>query len=296
MRKNDYIQWLRSVPPLRVENVKGVSEYIFWIGGNEWHFLSEAPSRIVDGEGRIVLGSADLWDHDACAKVFERLIGLDVIEIDCSDISPEGDMRLEFSNKMRLENFDTYFADSWALVVDGKEAPEASPVGLDVHDPRPDCGVSPVKMPTDIWVPFGSASRDVGRGPFSRVAIEEVRNRPARTACNTYGTPSRFAHDIEDPYLPHYLEWVSESWTLSSTTPWRLFDERGFPVASSDWRSGEVKDRVAGLAPTQFNTLDDRMLDLAVLFHNGWKLELFTDGCSSTWNLTTPVSKLSGLP
>ena len=55
-----YARWLESLLPLRVGGAESISSYVLWLGSENWYLTVEAASRVLDGDGRVVLGTADL--------------------------------------------------------------------------------------------------------------------------------------------------------------------------------------------------------------------------------------------
>ncbi|WP_315132279.1 hypothetical protein [uncultured Actinomyces sp.] len=107
----------------RIESIAGC---FIWMGGENWNFSPETLVRVLDGDGRVVLGTTDLWDPGRYQEVLGRLVGLDVVGVTCYDATPEGDLRVELSDGTVIETFDTFFVDSWILGVNGRYRPETA--------------------------------------------------------------------------------------------------------------------------------------------------------------------------
>ena len=85
---NAYSRWLESLLPLRVGGAESISDFFLWVGGENWYLTSKTSSRVLDGDGRVVLGAADLWDPGRWQGVLGRLVGLDVVGVTCYDVTP----------------------------------------------------------------------------------------------------------------------------------------------------------------------------------------------------------------
>ena len=83
-----YARWLESLLPLRVGGAESISSYVLWLGSENWYLTVEAASRVLGGDGRVVLGAADLWDPGRWQGVLGRLVGLDVVGVTCYDVTP----------------------------------------------------------------------------------------------------------------------------------------------------------------------------------------------------------------
>ena len=83
-----YARWLGSLPPLRVGGAESISDFFLWVGGENWYLTSKTSSRVLGGDGRVVLGAADLWDPGRWRGVLGRLVGLDVVRISYYDATP----------------------------------------------------------------------------------------------------------------------------------------------------------------------------------------------------------------
>ena len=83
-----YARWLGSLPPLRVSRIESIAGCFIWMGGENWNFSPETLVRVLDGDGRVVLGAADLWDPGRYRGVLEGLVGLDVVGVTCYDVTP----------------------------------------------------------------------------------------------------------------------------------------------------------------------------------------------------------------
>ena len=85
---NAYSRWLESLLPLRVGGAESISSYVLWLGSENWYLTVEVASRVLGGDGRVVLGAADLWDPGRYRGVLEGLVGLDVVGVTCYDVTP----------------------------------------------------------------------------------------------------------------------------------------------------------------------------------------------------------------
>ena len=85
---NAYSRWLESLLPLRVGGAESISDFFLWVGGENWYLTSKTSSRVLDGDGRVVLGAADLWDPGRYRGGLEGLVGLDVVGVTCYDVTP----------------------------------------------------------------------------------------------------------------------------------------------------------------------------------------------------------------
>jgi len=83
-----YARWLGSLPPLRVSRIESIAGCFIWMGGENWNFSPETLVRVLGGDGRVVLGAADLWDPGRYQEVLGRLVGLDVVGVTCYDVTP----------------------------------------------------------------------------------------------------------------------------------------------------------------------------------------------------------------
>ena len=85
---NAYSRWLGSLLPLRVSRSERIAGCFIWMGGENWNFSPETLVRVLGGDGRVVLGTTDLWDPGRWQGVLGRLVGLDVVGVTCYDATP----------------------------------------------------------------------------------------------------------------------------------------------------------------------------------------------------------------
>jgi len=152
---NAYSRWLESLLPLRVGGAESISDFFLWLGGENWYLTVEAASRVLGGDGRVVLGAADLWDPGRWQGVLGRLVGLDVVGVTCYDATPEGDLRVELSDSTMIEVLDTFFIDAWILTANGREGP-----GAEAPDPE-----TPGPSRRE-WRPLAPAPQEGGGGHY----------------------------------------------------------------------------------------------------------------------------------
>ena len=274
-----YARWLESLLPLRVGGAESISSYVLWLGSENWYLTVEAASRVLDGDGRVVLGAADLWDPGRYQEVLGRLVGLDVVGVTCYDATPEGDLRVEVSDGTVIEALDTFFIDSWILTVNGREGPGA-------EEPDP-------KIP-------GSSRREwrpLALPPRGGATITGVSDSlPGEVFWQGRAVPQGAVGDDDNTAYGPCTEVVAGSWSLRAIAPWRLLDQDHNPVTSFDLDDSSAIDRLTGTRPLRFETTGVRDTDIRITLSNGWTLEVFTDGLYSTWHLTLPHTHHQGLP
>ena len=277
-----YARWLESLLPLRVGGAESISSYVLWLGSENWYLTVEAASRVLDGDGRVVLGTTDLWDPGRYQGVLGRLVGLDVVGVTCYDATPEGDLRVEVSDGTVIEALDTFFIDSWILTVNGREGPDAPP-GFKVPE-----GVVRLGSSHRSWRPLAPVPRE-------GATITGVSDSlPGEVFWQGRAVPQGAVEDMHEA-PPLCTEVVAGSWSLRTIAPWRLTDHDNEPVTSSDLEDSSAIGRLTGTSPLQFETTGAQDTDLRVTLSNGWTLEVFTDGLYSTWHLTLPGTHHQGL-
>ena len=273
-----YTRWLGSLPPLRVSRIKSIAGCFIWMGGENWDFSPETLVRVLDGDGRVVLGAADLWDPGRYRRVLEGLAGLDVVRISYYDTTPEGDLRVELSDGTVVEVLDTFFVDAWILTANGREGPGA-------EEPAPETP--------------GSSRREwrlLALPPREGATITGVSDSlPGEVFWQGRAVPQGAVEDMHEA-PPLCTELVAGSWSLRTIAPWRLLDHDNEPVTSFDLDDSSAIDRLTGTSPLRFETTGAQDTDLRVTLSNGWTLEVFTDGLYSTWHLTLPHAHYQGLP
>ena len=278
-----YARWLESLLPLRVGGAGSISSYVLWVGGENWYLTVEAASRVLGGDGRVVLGAADLWDPGRWQGVLGRLVGLDVVGVTCYDATPEGDLRVELSDGTVIETFDTFFVDSWILGANGRYRPETA--DLERHE--------------DSISRMGSSRRSwrlLALPPREGATITGVGDSlPGEVFWQGHTVPPGAVEDMHEA-PPLCTEVVAGSWSLRTIAAWRLLDQDRNPVTSSDLEDSSAIGRLTGTRPLRFETTGTRDTDLRVTLSNGWTLEVFTDGLYSTWHLTLPGTHYQGLP
>ena len=278
-----YSRWLESLLPLRVGGAESISSYILWLGSENWYLTVEVASRVLGGDGRVVLGAADLWDPGRWQGVLGRLVGLDVVGVTCYDATPEGDLRVELSDGTVIETFDTFFIDSWILGANGREGPDAPP-GF--------------KVPEGV-VRLGSSRREwrlLALPPREGATITGVSDSlPAEVFWQGHTVPQGAVEDMHEA-PPLCTEVVAGSWSLRTIAPWRLLDHNNEPVTSSDLEDSSAIGRLTGTRPLRFETTGAQDTDIRITLSNRWTLEVFTDGLYSTWHLTLPGTHHQGLP
>ena len=278
-----YARWLESLLPLRVGGAGSISSYVLWLGGENWYLTVEAASRVLDGDGRVVLGAADLWDPGRWQGVLGRLVGLDVVRISYYDTTPEGDLRVELSDGTVIETFDTFFIDSWILGANGREGPDAPP-GFKVPE-----GVVRLGSSRRSWRPLAPV-------PQEGATITGVGDSlPGEVFWQGHTVPQGAVEDMHEA-PPLCTEVVAGSWSLRTIAAWRLLDQDRNPVTSSDLEDSSAIGRLTGTRPLRFETTGTRDTDIRITLSNGWTLEVFTDGFYSTWHLTLPHTQHQGLP
>ena len=276
---NAYSRWLESLLPLRVGGAESISDFFLWVGGENWYLTSKTSSRVLDGDGRVVLGAADLWDPGRYQEVLGRLVGLDVVGVTCYDATPEGDLRVELSDGTVIEALDTFFIDSWILTVNGREGPGA-------EEPDPEIPGS-----------SGREWRPLALPPREGATITGVSDSlPGEVFWQGRAVPQGAVGDDDNTACGLCTEVVAGSWSLRTIAPWRLLDQDREPVTSSDLEDSSAIRRLTGTSPLRFETTGVRDTDLRVTLSNGWTLEVFTDGLYSTWHLTLPGTHHQGLP
>ena len=277
-----YARWLESLLPLRVGGAESVSSYVLWLGGENWYLTVEVASRVLGGDGRVVLGAADLWDPGRWQGVLEGLVGLDVVGVTCYDATPEGDLRVELSDGTVIETFDTFFVDSWILGVNGRYRPETA--DLESYE-----GISRLGSSRRSW-------RLLAPVPREGATITGVGDSlPGEVFWQDRTVPRGAVEDMHEA-PPLCTEVVAGSWSLRTIAAWRLLDHNNEPVTSSDLEDSSAIGRLTGTRPLRFETTGARDTDLRVTLSNGWTLEVFTDGIYSTWHLTLPHTHHQGLP
>ena len=277
-----YARWLESLLPLRVGGAESISSYVLWLGSENWYLTVEAASRVLDGDGRVVLGAADLWDPGRWQGVLGRLVGLDVVRISYYDTTPEGDLRVELSDGTVIETFDTFFVDSWILGANGRYRPETA--DLESYE-----GISRLGSSRRSW-------RLLAPVPREGATITGVGDSlPGEVFWQGHTVPQGAVEDMHEA-PPLCTEVVAGSWSLRTIAAWRLLDQDRNPVTSSDLEDSSAIGRLTGTSPLRFETTGARDTDLRVTLSNGWTLEVFTDGLYSTWHLTLPGTHYQGLP
>ena len=279
-----YARWLESLLPLRVGGAESISDFFLWVGGENWYLTSKTSSRVLGGDGRVVLGAADLWDPGRWQGVLGRLVGLDVVGVTCYDATPEGDLRVELSDGTVIETFDTFFVDSWILGVNGRYRPETA--DLERHEGS----ISRMGSSRRSWRPLAPVPREGATITGIRDSLPRAAFWQGRTA------PQGAVEDDDDTAYGPCTEVVAGSWSLRTIAPWRLLDQDRNPVTSSDLDDSSAIGRLTGTRPLRFETTGARDTDLRVTLSNGWTLEVFTDGLYSTWHLTLPTTHHQGLP
>ena len=278
-----YARWLESLLPLRVGGAESVSSYVLWLGGENWNFSPETLVRVLDGDGRVVLGAADLWDPGRYQEVLGRLVGLDVVGVTCYDATPEGDLRVEVSDGTVIEALDTFFIDSWILTVNGREGPDAPP-GFKVPE-----GVVRLGSSRREWRPLALPPRE-------GATITGIRDSlPGEVFWQDRTVPQGAVEDMHEA-PPLCTEVVAGSWSLRAIAPWRLLDQDHNPVTSFDLDDSSAIGRLTGTSPLRFETIGAQDTDIRITLSNGWTLEALTDGLYSTWHLTLPHTHHQGLP
>ena len=280
---NAYSRWLESLLPLRVGGAGSISSYVLWLGSENWYLTVEAASRVLDGDGRVVLGAADLWDPGRYRGVLGRLVGLDVVGVTCYDATPEGDLRVELSDGTAIEALDTFFIDAWILTVNGREGPDAPP-GFKVPE-----GVVRLGSSHRSWRPLAPVPQEGG-------VITGIRDSLPRAAFWQGRTIPQGAVGDDDTAYGPCTEVVAGSWSLRTIAPWRLLDHDNEPVTSSDLDDSSAIGRLTGTRPLRFETTGAQDTDIRITLSNGWTLEALTDGLYSTWHLTLPHTHHQGLP
>ena len=278
-----YARWLGSLPPLRVSRIESIAGCFIWMGGENWNFSPETLVRVLGGDGRVVLGAADLWDPGRYQEVLGRLVGLDVVGVTCYDATPEGDLRVELSDGTVVEVLDTFFIDAWILTVNGREGPDAPP-GFKVPE-----GVVRLGSSRREWRPLALPPRE-------GATITGIRDSlPGEVFWQDRTVPQGAVEDMHEA-PPLCTEVVAGSWSLRTIAAWRLLDQDRNPVTSSDLDDSSAIGRLTGTRPLRFETTGTRDTDLRVTLSNGWTLEALTDGLYSTWHLTLPTTHHQGLP
>ena len=276
---NAYSRWLESLLPLRAGGAESISDFFLWVGGENWYLTSKTSSRVLGGDGRVVLGAADLWDPGRWQGVLEGLVGLDVVRISYYDATPEGDLRVELSDGTVVEVLDTFFIDAWILSVNDMEGP-----GVEAPDPKT------LGSSRRSWRPLAPVPRE-------GAAITGVSDSLPRAAFWQDRTaPQGAVEDDDDTACGLCTELVAGSWSLRTIAAWRLLDQDRNPVTSSDLDDSSAIDRLTGTRPLRFETTGTQDTDLRVTLSNRWTLEVFTDGIYSTWHLTLPHTHHQGLP
>jgi len=274
-----YSRWLESLLPLRVGGAESISDFFLWVGGENWYLTSKTSSRVLGGDGRVVLGAADLWDPGRYQEVLGRLVGLDVVRISYYDATPEGDLRVELSDGTVIETFDTFFVDAWILSVNDMEGPA-------VEAPDPETLGSSHRS----WRPLAPVPREGAAITGIRDSLPRAAFWQGRTA------PQGAVEDDDNTACGLCTEVVAGSWSLRTIAPWRLLDQDNEPVTSSDLDDSSAIRRLTGTRPLQFETTGTQDTDLRVTLSNRWTLEALTDGLYSTWHLTLPHTHHQGLP
>ena len=273
-----YARWLGSLPPLRVSRIESIAGCFIWMGGENWNFSPETLVRVLGGDGRVVLGAADLWDPGRYQGVLGRLVGLDVVGVTCYDATPEGDLRVELSDGTVIEALDTFFIDAWILSVNGREGP-----GVEAPDPET------LGSSRRSWRPLAPVPREGATITGIRDSLPRAAFWQGRTA------PQGAVEDDDTAYGP-CTEVVAGSWSLRTIAPWRLLDHDRNPVTSSDLEDSSAIGRLTGTRPLRFETTGAQDTDIRITLSNRWTLEVFTDGLYSTWHLTLPHTHHQGLP
>ena len=277
-----YARWLESLLPLRVGGAESISSYVLWLGGENWYLTVEAASRVLDGDGRVVLGAADLWDPERWQGVLGRLVGLDVVRISYYDTTPEGDLRVELSDGTVIETFDTFFVDSWILGANGRYRPETA--DLESYE-----GISRLGSSRRSW-------RLLAPVPREGATITGVGDSlPGEVFWQGHTVPQGAVEDMHEA-PPLCTEVVAGSWSLRTIAAWRLLDQDRNPVTSSDLEDSSAIGRLTGTRPLRFETTGARDTDIRITLSNGWTLEVFTDGLYSTWHLSLTHTHHQGLP
>ena len=278
-----YARWLGSLPPLRVSRIESIAGCFIWMGGENWNFSPETLVRVLDGDGRVVLGAADLWDPGRYQEVLGRLVGLDVVGVTCYDATPESDLRVELSDGTAIEALDTFFIDSWILTVNGREGPDAPP-GFKVPE-----GVVRLGSSRREWRPLALPPRE-------GATITGIRDSlPGEVFWQDRTVPQGAVEDMHEA-PPLCTELVAGSWSLRTIAPWRLLDHDNEPVTSSDLDDSSAIGRLTGTSPLRFETIGAQDTDIRITLSNRWTLEALTDGLYSTWHLTLPHTHHQGLP
>ena len=278
-----YARWLESLLPLRVGGAESISSYVLWLGSENWYLTVEAASRVLDGDGRVVLGAADLWDPGRWQGVLGRLVGLDVVGVTCYDATPEGDLRVELSDGTVIEALDTFFVDAWILSINGREGPDAPP-GFKVPE-----GVVRLGSSRREWRPLALPPRE-------GATITGIRDSlPGEVFWQDRTVPQGAVEDMHEA-PPLCTELVAGSWSLRTIAPWRLLDHNNEPVTSSDLDNSSAIRRLTGTRPLRFETIGAQDTDIRITLSNRWTLEALTDGLYSTWHLTLPHTHHQGLP
>ena len=274
-----YSRWLESLLPLRVGGAESISDFFLWVGGENWYLTSKTSSRVLGGDGRVVLGTTDLWDPGRYQEVLEGLVGLDVVRISYYDATPEGDLRVELSDGTAIEALDTFFVDAWILSVNDMEGPA-------VEAPDPETLGSSHRS----WRPLAPVPREGATITGIRDSLPRAAFWQGRTA------PQGAVEDDDNTACGPCTEVVAGSWSLRTIAPWRLLDQDREPVTSSDLEDSSAIRRLTGTRPLRFETTGTQDTDLRVTLSNGWTLEALTDGLYSTWHLTLPTTHHQGLP
>ncbi len=277
-----YARWLESLLPLRVGGAESISSYVLWLGSENWYLTVEAASRVLDGDGRVVLGAADLWDPERWQGVLSRLVGLDVVRISYYDTTPEGDLRVELSDGTVIETFDTFFVDSWILGANGRYRPETA--DLESYE-----GISRLGSSRRSW-------RLLAPVPREGATITGVGDSlPGEVFWQGHTVPQGAVEDMHEA-PPLCTEVVAGSWSLRTIAAWRLLDQDRNPVTSSDLEDSSAIGRLTGTRPLRFETTGVRDTDIRITLSNGWTLEVFTDSLYSTWHLSLTHTHHQGLP
>ena len=274
-----YARWLGSLPPLRVSRIESIAGCFIWMGGENWNFSPETLVRVLGGDGRVVLGAADLWDPGRYRGVLGRLVGLDVVGVTCYDATPEGDLRVELSDGTVIEALDTFFVDAWILTVNGREGP-----GVEAPDPKT------LGSSRREWRPLALLPREGAAITGIRDSLPRAAFWQGRTA------PQGAVGDDDDTAYGPCTEVVAGSWSLRTIAPWRLLDQDHNPVTSSDLDDSSAIRRLTGTRPLQFETTGTQDTDIRITLSNRWTLEALTDGLYPTWHLTLPGTHHQGLP
>jgi len=266
-----------------VGGAESISSYVLWLGGENWYLTVEAASRVLDGDGRVVLGAADLWDPGRWQGVLGRLVGLDVVRISYYDTTPEGDLRVELSDGTVIETFDTFFVDSWILGANGRYRPETA--DLESYE-----GISRLGSSRRSW-------RLLAPVPREGATITGVGDSlPGEVFWQGRAVPQGAVGDDDNTAYGPCTEVVAGSWSLRTIAAWRLLDQDRNPVTSSDLEDSSAIGRLTGTRPLRFETTGTRDTDIRITLSNGWTLEALTDGLYSTWHLTLPGTHHQGLP